>query len=826
MNIQINEAPIIPREVIFGQPFNFDPKISPDGEKVAYLSYVNKAINLRVKKLYNDDDRPLTFFEKDIQGYFWSSDKYIIYFQDMSDNSGHFFYRLDVETGEIKELIPNNDIKIDVVKHNIRDFPDEFIVTVNRTNTLFPDLYHLNVISGCLKLIERNHGNIITWLVNSQLNLSGIVVVNCNDICELMIKNKENIWTKLLEWSIEEQPETQPIGFSKDSSCFYFIDKRNYNTSHVVKMYIETGQTEILACHEEYDIYETFIREREGFVYKTHNILFKPDTDEIQAISFYKSRREWIILDEALKEDIDVIKNINKGDFVVASRDIYDNIWIVSFENDDCPVSYYIYNRKTKEWKFLFYTHPDLISYTMSSMEEISFTSRDGLTLNGYITYPPGNVRKNLPMVLYVHKGPWFRDVWGYDPVVQWFANRGYLCLQINYRGSIGYGKNFLNAGDKEWGGRMQDDIIDGVNWAIEKGIAHPGKIAIYGSGYGGYASLLGATANTDMFSCAIAVGCPGNLITFIEAFLKVVPSYLQVKPNKFIKRIGDLHKDRDLLISRSPFYKLEHIKIPLLIAHGLKNQIIKSEETYEVVKYLRSKGIYVEYLVFPDEGYYITKPKNRIKFYGMIEKFLAKYLGGRYEACNLVMDDMDLSISKKKTFNDHYFINRILREGDMSSFEELMKYYEKPLLKYLSNITGDYVLSLELLHETFSRIWFYLDSYSFDMPFHSWMFKIANNVVKKYRIRKMHMSSEIKFDEVDPILITDNERFYDKILVRSIVDSLNGPYKTSLILRFIEELDYKEIASIMNISESQVKNYLFRARKSLWKIWMEKGAL
>lgn len=369
----------------------------------------------------------------------------------------------------------------------------------------------------------------------------------------------------------------------------------------------------------------------------------------------------------------------------------------------------------------------------------------------------------------------------------------------------------------------MQDDLLDAVKWAIDKGIANSKKIAIYGSGYGGYAALAGAAFTPDVFACAIAIGCPGNLVTFLETILQTAPSNFRDCRNNFIKRIGDPIADKELLISRSPFYKLEQIKIPLLIAHGFKNQRIKSEETYEVVRYLRSKGIEVEYLVFQDEGYYITRKKNLMRLYGRAERFLSRCLGGRCEDIECQMPN-----SNKDVFNDKHIIDKILLQGDRTAFEDLLKYYEKPLLKYLFNLTGDPFLSMELLHETFCRIWLYMDSYSTDMPFHSWMFKVANNVVKKYRIKESNISIEINVDDIDLDSITEGykKKIEDKIFIQSMVNSLREPYKTALKLHFSEGLDCKEIASIMKTKPESIKNYLFRARKALGKIWIEKGGI
>ncbi|MEQ8173405.1 MAG: alpha/beta fold hydrolase, partial [Candidatus Eremiobacterota bacterium] len=421
--------------------------------------------------------------------------------------------------------------------------------------------------------------------------------------------------------------------------------------------------------------------------------------------------------------------------------------------------------------------------------------------------------RENLPLVLFVHGGPWKRDKWGYNPAVQWIANRGYVCLQINYRGSTGYGKDFLNGGNKEWGGKMQNDLEDGVRWVIEKGIADPDRIAIYGHGYGGFAALAGATFTPDLFCCAVSVGGSGDLLTILQE----IPQFRNSIRKQLLKQIGDPDTDRDLLMARSPFYNLDNIKIPLLMAYGLKNYKTASSESYKIVSTLKSKGIDVEHVVFHDEGHNIIRKKNIIRFYAVIEKFLAKHVGGRYETEDISTDETDKD-STYSNMDDRSVIRKILEEGDKHAFEEMMDYYKKPLLKHLYNMTGNYDVTMELLQETFLKVWLYLDSYSFidGISFSSWLFKIASNVAFTYEAKKYKV--KIKTDEID---LSDDWKtdVEDKVLVQSMVNSLEEPFKTAITLRYIEELDYKDIASIMNTNLTQVKNYIFRAKKSMLKL-------
>jgi dipeptidyl aminopeptidase/acylaminoacyl peptidase len=378
-------------------------------------------------------------------------------------------------------------------------------------------------------------------------------------------------------------------------------------------MDIASGKSEVIAADPQYDV---------------SGALVHPDTYEIQAVSFTKDRTEWTVLDKSISKDFKGISKLARGDFGVSSRDDADRTWLVTFTTDNGPVTYWAWDRKAGKGIKLFSARPELEKYTLSTMEPISFTARDGLIVHGYLTLPPDAKLKNLPLVLNVHGGPWYRDSWGYDGEAQWLANRGYAVLQVNFRGSTGYGKDFLNAGDREWGGKMHNDLVDAIDWAIKKGIADPKKVAIYGGSYGGYAALVGAAFTPDLFCCAVDIVGPSNLITFLNS----VPPYWATLQATFHKRIGHPENDAEFLKSRSPLFKVDQIRIPMLIAQGANDPRVKQAESEQVVEAMKQKGINVEYMLFPDEGHGFAKPENRLKFYGAAEKFLAQYLGGRYE--------------------------------------------------------------------------------------------------------------------------------------------------------------------------------------------------
>jgi len=609
------QVELIPRNVLFGNPVKTSPRISPDGKRMSYLAPVNNVLNVWVGTTGGDDYQPVTQDkERGIRAYTWAADnKHILYIQDVGGNEDWHLYATNLETHETRDLTPFENVQARVIDSD-KHFPNELLIGLNKDNPQVHDVYHLDLPSGELTLVAKNPGNIASWVTDTQFKVRGAVTARADGGLELLIRaNEQSDWRKILSWSSDDALTSGPVGFTLDGQSIYLQDSRDVNASRLVKLNLATNDLIIMAEDPHYDVGQVMIH---------------PDTYEVQAVAFNRDRLEWSILDESIRLDFDRIRDIHQGDFFLVSRDDADSTWLVAFTVDNGPIPFYAYDRTKQSATFLFDNQPDLAKYTLANMQPISFTSRDGLTIHGYLTLPVGENQKNLPTVLDVHGGPWGRDAWGYNPEAQWFANRGYACLQVNFRGSTGYGKDFLNAGDREWGRNMHNDLVDAVHWAVEQGIADPKKVAIYGGSYGGYAALVGATFTPDLFCCAVDIVGPSNLLTLI----RTIPPYWATFLATFHKRVGNPETEEEFLKSRSPLFKADQIKIPMLIAQGANDPRVKQAESEQIVAAMKSKGIDYEYMLFPDEGHGFAKPENRLKFYAAAEKFLAQHLGGRYQ--------------------------------------------------------------------------------------------------------------------------------------------------------------------------------------------------
>ncbi|UCG86724.1 MAG: S9 family peptidase [Gemmatimonadota bacterium] len=608
-------APLIPREILFGNPVRASPQISPDGTKMAYLAPVNGVLNVWVGNVGREDYRPVTHdTDRGVRVYFWAHDgRHIMYLQDVAGDENWRLFSVDLITGSEADLTPFENVQVQIVHHD-KHHPNDLVIAMNKEDVTVHDVYRLDLVTKELELAARNPGNVANWVVDSALAVRGAVAATDDGGFDLLVRDATNAdWRTLVSWDTDDALTSGPIGFTRDGKSMYLLDSRGANAAPLVRIDVDTGDLEELARDEQYDV---------------GDVLVHPDTYEVQMVSFVRSRIEHYVLDHSIEADVEAIKQLNPGDFGIYNRTHDDRTWLVGFTEDSKPFSYYVFDRETQKGTFLFYARPELAEYELARMEPISLESRDGYTIHGYIHLPVGSTRQNLPTVLLVHGGPWHRDTWGYDPEGQWLANRGYAVLQVNFRGSTGFGKEFLNAGDREWGGKMHDDLVDAVRWIIAQGIADPDRIAVYGGSYGGYAALVGATFTPDLFACAVDVVGPSNLITFIET----IPPYWSAYRAILQRRVGDPATDGEFLRSRSPLFHAENIKIPILIAQGANDPRVKQSESEQIVAVMEEKGIDHEYLLFPDEGHGFAKPENRIGFYTAAERFLAQHLGGRVE--------------------------------------------------------------------------------------------------------------------------------------------------------------------------------------------------
>jgi dipeptidyl aminopeptidase/acylaminoacyl peptidase len=613
-------AELIPRRVLFGNPERISPHLSPDGTRLAWIAPHEGVLNVWVapiggngvdwsaaRVVTEDADRGIRMFA-------WAHDaQHLLYLQDTGGDENWRRHDVDTETMQRRDLTHYDNVQTQLLAGD-KKFPTEILIGLNRDNPQLHDVFRLNLTTGELVKEVENPG-FVDWVADSELVVRAGIAPQPDGGMVVMVRGTEaEDWRPLLTISAEDALTSGPVAFSEDGQSLLAVSSVGADTGRLVRLDLATGAEQVLAGDPEADV---------------AGIRLHPDTREPQVVTFLKDRMEYRVLDPALEPDLAAIRALHPGDPSFSDHDDADETWLVAFNTDAGPVSYYSYDRRTRTGEFLFDSRPELARYELAPMEPFSFTARDGLTIHGYATFPPGADRRNLPMVLNVHGGPWARDAWGFDPEAQWLANRGYLCVQVNFRGSTGYGKAFVNAGDREWGARMQDDLSDAVACVTGQGWADPGRVAIYGGSYGGYAALAGAAFTPELFRCAVDIVGPSNLKTLIET----IPPYWAPMIAQFHNRVGDPDKDADFLWSRSPLSRAADIAIPLLIAQGANDPRVKQAESEQIVAALENAGIEHEYLLFPDEGHGFAKPENRLRFYAAAERFLAHHLGGRAEA-------------------------------------------------------------------------------------------------------------------------------------------------------------------------------------------------
>ena len=616
-------APLIPRKALFGNPDKIMARLSHDGTRISYLAPVNDVLNVWVGPVDDPEAaEPVTNDKKrGIRTYSWAySNKHIVYAQDKEGDENWHIYSVDLTTGQTKDLTPLEGVqaRIEGTSHK---FPTELILGLNDRNPELHDLYRVNIDSGERSLIQENEG-FLGFVTDHTYNVRFAARFEPDGGIQLLRPTDEGEWESFMKVEMEDTLTTSPVGFDKTGEILYMHDSRGRNTAALTALNLETGEETTLAEDPRAD---------------ASQLMIHPTEKNIQAVAFEYERREWRVLDDSIAQDLASLRATAEGDIQVISRTLDDKHWIVAYLLDNGPVHYYLYNRNEKKAKFLFTNRKELEGAPLAKMHPVVIKSRDGLELVSYYTLPVWSTSYDrtrpdgpLPMVLFVHGGPWARDQWGYNPFHQLLANRGYAVLSVNYRGSTGFGKGFINAANREWGAKMHDDLIDAVKWAIGEGMADPGRVAIMGGSYGGYAALVGVTFTPETFACSVDIVGISNLVTFSES----VPPYWKPLAQLFATRVGDHRTDegRALLKKRSPLNYVDRITKPLLIAQGANDPRVKQAEADQIVKAMQDKGIPVTYVLYPDEGHGFARPENSLSFNAVVEAFLARHLGGRSE--------------------------------------------------------------------------------------------------------------------------------------------------------------------------------------------------
>ncbi len=608
--------PLISRDLLFGNPERTSPALSPDGKRLAWLAPdTNNVLQVWVKTVGKDDDKIVTADKKrGIRQYFWAKDnRNLLYMQDSDGDENFHAYGVDLDSRNVRDYTPFQGVRAQVTDLN-PDFPNEVLVALNlRSRSLF-DVYRLNLKNGALELDTQNPGDVAGWGADAQFRVRSAQIATPEGGTEIRVRaDQQSPWKTFLKVGPEEI--LNALDFTMDGQSLCLMSSIGRDTAAVVERSLADGKEKVLAVSDEVD---------------AGNVVIHPRRHVVEAVSFSPGRTRWQVVDPAVKEDFDGLAKLNDGDFVIVNRTEADDIWLVGYTSDRAPGRFYRWDRKAKQGTFLFTSQPKLEGLQLAEVKPVVIPTRDGLKMNSYLTLPVGIAPKNLPLVLFPHGGPWARDQWRFDPYAQWLANRGYAVLQPNFRGSTGYGKSFLNAGNKQWGLKMHDDLIDAVNWAVKEGYADPKKIGIMGGSYGGYCALAAITFTPDVFACAVDIVGPSNLQTLIHS----IPPYWKPMLSVFNVRMGDVNdpKDAELVTKASPLNSADRIIRPLLIGQGANDPRVKQAESEQIVAAIERNRGNVIYVVYPDEGHGFARPENRTDFNARAEAFLGTYLGGRVE--------------------------------------------------------------------------------------------------------------------------------------------------------------------------------------------------
>ena len=612
---------LIARGVLFGNPERTLGSISPDGKWLGYIAPRDGVLNVYVapadapdsaKPVTNDTLRGIRNFS------FAHTGNHVLYAQDVGGDENFQVFAVDLTSGEQKALSPAGSRATIAAMSSRR--PDEIVVSVNDRNKEYFDLVQVNLKTGAQQRLVENDG-FADFTLDDDYALRYASKSTAEGGYEWLVRDGK-AWKA---WSTVPQGDALTsaiLGLTADGKTVYLLDSRERNTGGLYAIDTASGERKMVFEDARADV---------------GGVLTHPVSGVVQAASANYLRNEWTALDPAVANDLKILEALGDGEIEVTARTLDDQHWVVLYVASDASAKYYLYDRAKGDARLWIDTRPALAGATLAPMHPREIKSRDGLTLVSYLTLPPGSDADGdgvpaapVPMVLLVHGGPWGRDTYGYTPTHQWLANRGYAVLSVNFRASAGFGKEFLNAGDLQWGRKMHDDLLDAVAWAKAQGVAKPEQVAIMGGSYGGYATLAGLTMTPTEFACGVDIVGPSNLITLLES----IPPYWVSFRQQFYTRMGDPNTEAGLALlkERSPLTYADQIVRPLLIGQGQNDPRVNVAESDQIVAAMQAKNIPVTYVLYPDEGHGFARPPNRMSFNAVTEEFLGKCLGGRVE--------------------------------------------------------------------------------------------------------------------------------------------------------------------------------------------------
>ena len=602
------KAPLIPMEDFFRNPDKSSFQISPDGQHIAYMKPWKTRMNVHVINVETTDETRLTSSEdRGIYGYGWLGNNRIGYVKDDGGDENIHFFAVNIDgTNEI-DLTPFENVQTRMID-DLEDDPDHIILGLNKRDPRIHDAFRVNVTDGTMKLIAENPGNISGWMTDHDGNLR-VAITSDGVNTSLLYRDSESELFKTI-LTTDFKVRVDPLFFTFDNKNLYVASNRNRDKSAIYTFDItETQEKELIFKNDQVDV---------------SGLMYSKKRKVLTGVSYTVAKREIFFFDDWRKDIQNKLERKFPGYEVGITSFSKDekNAVVVTY-SDKSRGTYYSYDVEKNEINELAKISPWLNEDHMAEMKPITYTSRDGLTIPGYLTLPVGSGGKNLPFVVHPHGGPWARDSWGYNSEVQFLANRGYAIFQMNFRGSTGYGRKFWESSFKQWGKTMQDDITDGVNWLIDQGIADPDRIAIYGASYGGYATLAGLAFTPDLYTCGVDYVGVSSLFTFMES----MPPYWELYRSMMYEMVGHPENDKEMLASASPLLHVENIKVPLFIAQGANDPRVKKTESDQIVEALKARGIEVPYMVKDNEGHGFYNEENQFDFYREMEKFLEKYL-------------------------------------------------------------------------------------------------------------------------------------------------------------------------------------------------------